>query len=161
MPSEVWSSYERPAACINPFIARAIQIPNSWKMNPVLWSSGACAGCGGGSLPTTDELRRISCTGGGAREQGLLRVDDWTCCGGCVGLRDKKGSRRGEWPSGQVGWAVSDKPNVSKKSIRIIVDLFFYGYFADTYPTRIHAVLVSDTYPIRDTSLPWRIGVSI
>jgi len=129
-------------------------------MNPVLLSSGACAGCGGGSLPTTGELQRISCTGGGARELGLLRVDDWTCCGGCVGLREKKGSRRGEWPSGQVGWAVSDKPNVSKKSIRIIVDLFFYGYFADTYPTRIHAVSVSDTYPIRDTSLPWRIGVT-
>ena len=55
---------------------------------------------------------------------------------------------------------VSDEPNISKKSIRIIVDLFFYGYFADTYPTRIHVVLVSDTYPIRDTSLPWRIGVT-
>ena len=104
---------------------------------------------------------------GGRRAVAQLLRGRRRACAGCEarggrgGVRDKKGSRRGEWPSGQVGWAVSDEPNVSKKSIRIIVDLFFYGYFADTYPTRIHAVLVSDTYPIRDTSLPWRIGVSI
>jgi hypothetical protein len=30
------------------------------------------------------------------------------------------------------------------KSIRIIIDLFFYGYSMDTYPTRIRYGYVSD-----------------
>jgi len=68
-----------------------------------------------------------------------------------------------ETPSGQwVGPYQTDISNepVSKKSIRIIVNLFFYGYFADTYPTSVRYVSVSDTYPTRDMSLPWRIGVT-
>jgi hypothetical protein len=74
-----------------------------------------------GSLPAASERWHISCA-----EQGLLRADDWTCCGGCVGLRDKRGSRRRDWPRRSVGpyWTdVSNKPNVSKKSIRICTTL--------------------------------------
>jgi len=55
---------------------------------------------------------------------------------------------------------ISHKVNVSMKTIWIIVDLFFYGYSVDTYPTRIQAVSDTDTYRIRDTSLYWSIGVT-
>jgi hypothetical protein len=64
------------------------------------------------------------------------------------------------WWAGPYRTNVSNKVNVSMKSIRIIVDLFFYGYSVDTYPTHIHAVSDTDTYPIRDTSLSWSIGVT-
>ena len=111
----------------------------------------------------TGELQRISCTGGGAREQGLLRVDDSTSCR-VMGQERQHAWGLAKTPSGQcVGpyqTDVSNEPNVSKKSIQIIVDLFFYGYFADTYPTSVRYVSVSDTYLIWDTSLPWRIGVT-
>ena len=94
---------------------------------------------GGGSSLMTGELQRISCTGGSAREQGLLRVDDWMCCGGFVG--SCMGQER-KWV-----WGLAETPSgrVSNESIRIIVDLFFYGYFVDMYPTRVRYVSVSDT----------------
>lgn len=76
------------------------------------------------------------------------------CCGGCVGLREKRGSRG---VVGRIGTIVSNKPNVSVKSIRIIVDLFFYGYSEDTYLGRIGHVSISDTYRIRDTRLNCRV----
>ena len=53
----------------------------------------------------TGELQRISCTGGGAREQGLLRVDDWMCCGGFVGSRDKRGSGCGDGIGQDAEWS--------------------------------------------------------
>jgi len=37
---------------------------------------------------------------------------------------------------------------------------FFCRYSMDTCPPRIRWVSVSDTYPIRDTPPPWRIGVT-
>ena len=38
--------------------------------------------------------------------------------------------------------------------------LFFYGYFSDTYPSRIRRASVSDTYRIRNSHLLWSIGVT-
>jgi hypothetical protein len=64
------------------------------------------------------------------------------------------------WWAGPYRTNVSNMVNVSMKSIRIIVDLFYYGYSVDTYPMRIHVVSDTDMYPIRDTSLSWSIGVT-
>ena len=44
--------------------------------------------------------------------------------------------------------------------IGILFYLFFCRYSMDTCPPRIRCVSISDTYPIRDTPPPWRIGVT-
>lgn len=70
------------------------------------------------------------------------------CCGSREGLHEKRGSRHRERGSQLLmGWAVSEQH--IKQAQRIDKE---YPNYCLTYPTGIHAVYVSDTYPIRDTS---------
>ena len=54
----------------------------------------------------------------------------------------------------------TEYPIRTQISIRFMFHLFFYGYFSDTYPSRIHRVPVSDTYRIRNSHLLWSIRVT-
>jgi hypothetical protein len=121
-------------------------------LSPAIGGSSPVAG-GRQAALAGEESRRA---GGGIAGCGAMREKCDAATG--LGRRDMRCNWAGPYPVRLI--RVSPTLIRIRPAYRIFAKLIKIRYSADTYPCRIERVSVSDTYPIRDTPVPWRIHVT-